>query len=117
MYQGFADKADICREFSISDFDGYVLYASYEQGGYEGNAAVLYVNDGKLWAAYGSHCSCHGLEGQWEPEQVSVEELRRYAENGWGTQKELGEFGLRVVEDFDSCTGDNLIMAMKLRFG
>lgn len=38
---------------------------------------VVYRRDGKLYEVHGNHCSCYGLEGQWEPEEATVESLRK----------------------------------------
>jgi hypothetical protein len=52
-----------------------ILFASYGGGMYEGDAVVLYRKDGKLYEVQGSHCSCYGLENQWEPEETSIAAL------------------------------------------
>lgn len=59
-----------------------VLLASYGTPIYEGYAFVLFERDGKLYEVNGSHCSCYGLEGQWEPEETTIEALRHRLENG-----------------------------------
>jgi hypothetical protein len=66
-----------------NELDGVtVLLASYETASYEGYAFVLFERDRKLYEVNGSHCSCYGLEGQWEPEETTVEALRRRMEEG-----------------------------------
>lgn len=62
--------------------DSEVLFASYGGGGYEGEAIVIFYRDGKMFEAHGSHCSCNGLEGQWSPEEVSIEHLEHRIANG-----------------------------------
>lgn len=52
-----------------------ILFASYSRENYSGDAYVLYEKDGKLFEVFGSHCSCYGLEGQFEPDEVTLEEL------------------------------------------
>lgn len=52
-----------------------ILLASYSYENYSGNAFVLFKKDGKYYEVNGSHCSCYRLEGQWEPEEVVLEEL------------------------------------------
>jgi len=52
-----------------------VLFASYGGGAYEGDATMVWRRDGKLYECHGSHCSCYGLEGQFEPEETSLEVL------------------------------------------
>ncbi len=52
-----------------------VILASYEYEDYSGDAFVLFKKDGKLYEVNAGHCSCYGLEGQWEPEETTVESL------------------------------------------
>ena len=52
-----------------------VVLAAYWTGSYEGDALVIFRKDGKLFEVHGSHCSCFGLAGQWEPEEVDPEVL------------------------------------------
>lgn len=59
-----------------------ILFASYNSANYEGKAWVLLEKEGKLFEVNGEHCSCYGLEGQWEPKQVSLEELKHRLEKG-----------------------------------
>lgn len=65
-----------------------ILLASYGTPSYEGYAFVLFRRDGKLFEVNGSHCSCCGLEGQWDPEEVTADELRHRIKEG-----NLGEGG------------------------
>lgn len=78
-----------------------ILFASYNQDNYSGDAWVLFEENGELFEVNGSHCSCYGLEGQWEPEKVTLEELEyRLTKGGLGSddwsgnnfRKELLEF-------------------------
>jgi hypothetical protein len=62
-----------------------VLYADYDCPPYEGYAYVVFEKDGKLYEVSGSHCSCYGLEDQWEPEEVCLPELANRVTNGKGT--------------------------------
>lgn len=58
-----------------------VIYARYSGYGsldrdYEMWARVLYIgHDGHLYEVHGSHCSCYGLEDQWEPEIVTIQAI------------------------------------------
>lgn len=64
----------MCRDFQVqpSVLDGAnVLIASYTYEDYNGSAFVLFEKNGKLFEVNGSHCSCYGLEGQWEPEETT----------------------------------------------
>ncbi len=58
-----------------------VLLASYGGAAYEGDAIVIFERDGKFYEAHGSHCSCNGLEGQWSPEETTMEALVFRLEN------------------------------------
>lgn len=69
-----------------ADLDGaQILFAEYEHGGYEGDSTVIYRKDGKLFEVYGGHCSCNGLEGQWSPEETTVEAILA-RQHDYGTQ-------------------------------
>jgi hypothetical protein len=59
-----------------------VLFASYSYENYSGDAWVLFEKDGNLYEVNGSHCSCYGLEGQWDYEPVVLEELENRIKNG-----------------------------------
>lgn len=59
-----------------------VLFASYGTDNYSGDAFVLFRRDGKLFEVNGSHCSCYGLEGQWDPEETTVAALRHRLTDG-----------------------------------
>lgn len=62
---------------AIDEFKQYnILFASYGQDNYSGDAFVLFEQDGKLYEVHGGHCSCYGLEGQWTPEETALESLK-----------------------------------------
>lgn len=78
-----------------------LLFSYYSYENYEGSAFVLFEKEGKLYEVNGSHCSCYGLENQWSPEEVMLEELEhRLLEGTFGEswhgenkfKKELCEF-------------------------
>jgi hypothetical protein len=84
MYKVFNDlferDQDIVGQFSApaDALAGAVVhYARCQYEDYQGSAIVIFEKDGKLFEVYGSHCSCNGLEGQWEPEETSWEALKR----------------------------------------
>jgi hypothetical protein len=65
-------------DFSISEkeLEGVtVIHADYTYEDYSGSAYVLFVKDGRYYEVHGSHCSCMGLEEQWEPEECTYAEL------------------------------------------
>lgn len=49
------------------------VFAYYTDEDYSGYALVVYFQNGKYCTNDGSHCSCHGLEDQWEPEEYTPE--------------------------------------------
>ena len=78
-----------------------ILFASYGNANYSGSAWVLFEKNGQLFEVNGDHCSCYGLEGQWEPEEVSLIELEHrlihgsFGEDSWSDnnfKEELCEF-------------------------
>ena len=52
-----------------------VLFASYGGGSYKGDATLIWKRDGKFYECEGSHCSCYGLEGQFEAEETTLDAL------------------------------------------
>lgn len=54
-----------------------ILFFEYSLGDYEGYAMGLYYDkkQKKYFEVYGSHCSCYGLEGQWEPGELNMAAL------------------------------------------
>ena len=72
----FESKEDVKNQFEVSFPDSVnILFAYYSYEDYSGDAFVLFEQDGLLYEVNGSHCSCYGLEGQWEPEEVCLEEM------------------------------------------
>ena len=53
-----------------------LIYANYTYEDYRGQAIVFFIHDGRIYEVNGSHCSCHGLEDQWEPEEVTPAYLK-----------------------------------------
>ncbi len=86
MFYGEFDTWDnVLSQFGVekSEVSNAVpIFAAYDIDGYEGTASVVYVEDGKFWLVDGSHCSCYGLEDQWEPEETPYEVLEHLAEKG-----------------------------------
>jgi hypothetical protein len=73
---GLRDAFASYNEESPVPADLDVIFASYDGGGYDGDASVVFRRDGKLYEVHGSHCSCYGLEDQWDPEEATVESLK-----------------------------------------
>lgn len=84
FYGEFSNEEDVCKEFAIDSIDGVIIFAAYEIDGYDGSADVIFVSQGKFFHVQGSHCSCYGLEDQWEPEEMPIEALRHIVNKGYG---------------------------------
>ena len=72
----FCDADDVFGNFNVNDSDRVgvnIIFASYTYEAYEGFAVVIFERGGKLYEVYGSHCSCYGLEDQWEPEEIDID--------------------------------------------
>lgn len=85
VYSGcFKKRDDVANEFDIElpatihiIFAHYSAYDNADEGDYEMWARVIYFDhtDRQLYEVHGSHCSCYGLEGQWEPKQVTARDI------------------------------------------
>lgn len=86
FYEGcFGGIEDVIGQFQIqaTELDGAVIiFAAYTQEDYEGYAEVIFAKDGELYMVTGSHCSCYGLEEQWDPVKVEVGVLDRIFNEG-----------------------------------
>ena len=68
-------------EVDASEVDKYEILVAYESVGSWGcdSSSWILLKDketGKLFETHGSHCSCYGFEGQFEPEETTVEYLQ-----------------------------------------
>jgi hypothetical protein len=74
--ENFDSREDVFNVFNIEDDPAInMLFAWYGYGDYCGSAFVLFEKEGKMYEVNGSHCSCNGLEGDWDPEEVEKEHL------------------------------------------
>ena len=55
-----------------------IVAAEYSIHDYEGSAWVVFIQNGNWYEVHGSHCSCYGLENQWNPELTVVAAMLRY---------------------------------------
>lgn len=86
----FADgKSVIANEFNISLEqlkNKHFVYAYYSCGDYSGDAYLLFIENDKLYEVDAGHCSCYGLEEQFNPEEVPIEVLYyRIENNKWNS--------------------------------
>jgi hypothetical protein len=69
-----AIKAKVAEDFeapaALDDARVIVAYMHEGSWGCDSDAFIVFERGGKLYEAHGSHCSCYGFEGQWEPEEV-----------------------------------------------
>lgn len=103
IYDGmFSDWSDVQSNFQMKEPEPeQVIWASYDCADYEGEALVIYRNGDKYFTASGGHCSCYGLEGQWEP----VTET---------TKEELIAFYTRLIDQKEPSYGPNVINARSI---
>ena len=77
-YVGDSDIRDVLYhqyQLTMEELEKYdILAAGYWTGDYEGSGWVLVRNrvTKQLMEVHGAHCSCYGLEGQWEPTPTTV---------------------------------------------
>lgn len=74
-FGSFSDRDSVVNSVEAEEndppTDDEILFASYGGAAYEGDALVIYERGGRVYEVHGSHCSCYGLEGQWEPEETT----------------------------------------------
>lgn len=62
---------DVMNSFGVSEKikEPEYVYAMYCSRDYEGSAITVYANSkaGPIYVVSGGHCSCYGLEDQWDP--------------------------------------------------
>ena len=68
-------------EAEPSEIDRFHVLIAYESVGSWGcdSSSWFLLRDkasGALFENHGSHCSCYGFEGQWEPEPTTIEYLK-----------------------------------------
>lgn len=65
-----------------------IIFAGYENGGYDGHALIVFWKDGKVYQNDDWHCSCHGLE-DWSPEETTLDAVAM--QTGWDGLSEAVE--------------------------
>ena len=79
-YDGFDDWDGVMNSFEVPLLERIPepdqVFADYTFEGYEGSATVIWKNPMEdFYTVHGGHCSCYGLENQWEPETTTREAL------------------------------------------
>lgn len=59
-----------------------ILFASYGNDNCSGDAFVLLAKGDSLFQVNGSHCSCYGLENQFDLEEANLEAIKKALLNG-----------------------------------
>jgi hypothetical protein len=78
VYEGlFSDWGSVVCAFEVRGLpEPTYVWAEYDTGNWEGWSTVITSDDGDTFVvAEGSHCSCYGLEGQWDPTAHTREEM------------------------------------------
>lgn len=71
IYQDiFSSWTDVQKEYRTDEAEPeQVLLAYYSYEDYSGTSLVIYRNGDQYFYNHGGHCSCYGLEDQWNPEK------------------------------------------------
>lgn len=99
VYREFQDYYE--REKSELPSNLVLLYADYTYEDYSGDAYVLgYNKDNKqFFEVHGSHCSCYGLEGQWDEEYYEdVKQLQAAIERRFSNRYEYSRYAYSSEE-------------------
>ncbi len=92
MKKFYADWSGDSEEVLLSEFkipesalDGVeILFAAYTYENYNGDAFVIFRKDDKLYEVNAGHCSCYGLEDQWEPEETTIKAIKHRVKTDYG---------------------------------
>ncbi|MDE2101752.1 MAG: hypothetical protein KGL39_31185 [Patescibacteria group bacterium] len=75
--ENFSDRKSIEDAYQCEiPAEAEILLAWYGYGDYCGSSLVIFRRNGELYEVNGGHCSCTGLEDQWEPEKTTTAALR-----------------------------------------
>lgn len=66
-----------CYEYEKLPENILILYDHYTYEDYSGYGHVICFDTEKdsFFEVFGSHCSCYGLEGQWDPEYCTIDQM------------------------------------------
>ena len=84
IYEGnFGCREDVEKQYQVElDKDVRILYAGYWYKDYFGDSVVLFNYGRRLYEVRGGHCSCYGLERQWDPDEVTKEQMLHMFKEG-----------------------------------
>lgn len=105
MYKDlFLTWADVQREYDTQEPEPEeILFAYYGYESYDGNSMVAYRNANKYYLVCGGHCSCYGLEGQWNPEEYPSKEIfAKVLDKMNFDDSEIGNFVNKFIDEVSS---------------
>lgn len=113
-HNDFSDWPSMLKDFgeNVSEEPEYV-FASYDLDGYDGSAGVIYAwkKDGPYYIVTGSHCSCYGLENQWDPTEHEAKDLAALFTRGkytpYGFHNMRPELSAWLLTNFDIDISEN----------
>lgn len=83
--KSWSDSVHGCFGAPCPEKEPRFVFAEYQTPAYEGYSTVITSDDGeKFKIVEGSHCSCYGLEGQWEPTEHTKPEIEKMMEANYG---------------------------------
>ena len=93
----------------LNELNNYEILIAYESVGSWGCDSASYFlmkkKDGTYWEFDGSHCSCYGFEGQYEPQEATKEYLNSdrfsfccggYDDNSSENQRKIKEYAKNI---------------------
>jgi hypothetical protein len=101
-YERAADEVE--RQATAIPEPEEVIFAGYDTPSYEGYAFVIFRNGDKFYTVEGGHCSCYGLEGQWEPEEYDLPTLITALEKRWDCAPFSGAQRAAVIKNLKERT-------------
>jgi hypothetical protein len=77
VYQHIITEYEAKKE-EVKPFDILIAYESVGDYGCDSTSFFLlkHKKTKQFYVNHGSHCSCYGFEGQWEPEETTLEYLK-----------------------------------------
>jgi hypothetical protein len=99
-FDDFSNWNDVSQSFDVKlPEPDEVLLAAYTYEDYSGAALVIYRIGDKFYVVEGGHCSCYGLEGQWEPEEYSLPLLFAAFEKRTDNYSVWGQHHKRILQN------------------
>lgn len=100
QFIGETEEHNTFKAFSMFD-DINILFASYGNQNFSGDAFVLFERNNVLYEVNAEHCSHFGLEGKWEEEETYLVSLKHRLEKGrFGTNDWAGNCFANELRDF-----------------